>query len=45
MSNKRLLYEIPSLTVLEVRQEGVICASGDTEGFGTSNSYDESIFD
>ena len=39
------LYEAPSTIVFEVEQEGVICASGETEGFGTGNSYDESIFD
>ena len=42
---KKLRYEAPSTTVLEFWQEGVICASGNTEGFGTGNSYDESIFD
>lgn len=39
------LYEAPSTIVFEVEQEGVICASGETEGFGTGNSYDGSIFD
>ena len=44
-TNHKELYEAPSMTVIEVMQEGVICASGDTEGFGTGNSYDGSIFD
>lgn len=39
------LYEAPSTIVFEVEQEGVICASGETEGYGKGNSYDESIFD
>ena len=39
------LYEAPSTIVFEVEQEGVICASGETEGFGTGNNYDGSIFD
>ena len=39
------LYEAPSMTVIEVMQEGVICASGDTEQFINGNSYDDSNFD
>lgn len=39
------LYDAPSAMILEVEQEGVICASGETEGFGKGNSYDESFFD
>ena len=37
------LYDAPSAMILEVEQEGVICASGGTEGFGKGNSYDGSI--
>lgn len=39
------LYKAPTTIVFEVEQEGVICASGETEGYGKGNSYDESIFD
>ena len=39
------VYDAPSAMILEVEQEGVICASGETEGYGKGNSYDESIFD
>jgi len=38
-------YDTPSTRVFEVRQEGVICASGGTEQFGNGNSYDDSFFD
>ncbi len=38
-------YEAPSTTVFEVRQEGVLCASGGTESFGNGNSYGDSDFD
>ena len=27
--NKKLIYEAPSVEVLEVRSEGIICASGE----------------
>lgn len=27
--NKKLIYEAPSVEVLEVRNEGIICASGE----------------
>lgn len=30
--NTNTLYEAPSTTVIEVKQEGVICASGDPKG-------------
>ena len=39
------LYEAPSTIVFKVEQEGVICASGDTEQFINGNSYDDSNFD
>ena len=38
-------YKAPSTIVFEVEQEGVICASGDTEQFINGNSYDDSNFD
>ena len=39
------VYDAPSAMILEVEQEGVICNSGETEGFGTGKNYDGSIFD
>ena len=46
MENKfKELYDAPSAMILEVEQEGVICASGDTEQFINGNSYDDSNFD
>ena len=46
MENKfKELYDAPSAMILEVEQEGVICASGETESYGKGNSYDGSIFD
>lgn len=34
------LYEAPSTMVFEVRQEGVICASGDPDGNWFGNEED-----
>ena len=31
-TNKQELYEAPAITIVEVKQEGVICASGDVPG-------------
>ena len=45
METKRQFYEAPSTMVFEVKQEGVICASGGTEQFGSGNSYDDSDFE
>ena len=46
MENKfKELYDAPSAMILEVEQEGVICASGDTEQFINGNCYDDSNFD
>lgn len=46
METKRKdLYETPSTKVFEVKQEGIICASGGTEQFGSGDSYDDSDFD
>ena len=39
------LYDAPSVMILEVEQEGAICASGDIEQFINGNSYDDSNFD
>ena len=34
IKNNKELYEVPSMKVLEVCQEGVICGSPDYTGFG-----------
>ena len=34
----KLVYEVPSTTVFEVRQEGVICTSGTRNGYGSANT-------
>ena len=44
-TKQKELYEAPSTMVFEVKQEGVICASGGTEQFGNGNNYDDSFFD
>lgn len=42
----KLCYEAPSVSVFEVEQECVICASGGTESFRDSgNSYNDSDFE
>jgi hypothetical protein len=33
------LYEAPAITIVEVKQEGVICASGTGSGNGQKNPY------
>lgn len=33
---EKCLYETPVLTVLEVKQEGVLCVSGTRNGYGES---------
>ncbi len=38
-------YETPQSRVFELRTEGVLCASGETESFRSGNSYGDSIFD
>ena len=43
-AKQKELYEAPSMMVFEVKQEGVICASGGTEQFGNGNNYDDSLF-
>ncbi len=32
-------YEAPEVEVLEVKSEGIICGSGDTEKYGPGNTY------
>ena len=41
----KTIYEAPQTRVFEMRTEGVLCASGETESFLNGNSYDDSIFD
>ena len=43
-AKQKELYEAPSMMVFEVKQEGVICASGGTEQFGNGNNYDDLLF-
>lgn len=39
-------YETPQSRVFELRAEGVLCASGETEPFSNGNSYGgDSFFD
>ena len=38
-------YESPQSWVFELRTDGVLCASGETESFRSGNNYDDSIFD
>lgn len=35
----RELYDAPEVEVLEVKSEGIICGSGDTEKYGPGNTY------
>lgn len=44
-AKQKELYEAPSTMVIEVKHEGVICASGGTEQFLNGNNYDDSFFD
>ena len=37
-------YEAPVTKVFTVAQEGVICASGETEQFSNGGSYDDDDF-
>lgn len=32
-------YEAPEVKVLEVKSEGIICGSGETEQYGPGNNY------
>ena len=41
----KTIYEAPQTRVFEMRTEGVLCASGETESFLSGNSYDDRIFD
>ena len=40
-----IIYEAPQTWVFEMKTEGVLCASGETESFMSGGSYDDSIFD
>jgi hypothetical protein len=35
----RELYDAPEVEVLEVKSEGIICGSGETEQYGPGNNY------
>ena len=43
--DRKTIYEAPQTRVFEMKTEGVLCASGETESFLSGNSYDDSIFD
>ena len=39
-------YESPEIRIVEIAVEGIVCQSGGTEKFGTSNNnYDDDDFD
>lgn len=39
-------YESPEVRIVEIAVEGIVCQSGGTEKFGTSNNnYDDDDFD
>ena len=44
-TEKALFYESPSVRVVEIAAEGIVCHSGGTESFTTGTSYGESDFD
>lgn len=37
MTKQRELYEAPTISVVEMKQEGVICTSGLRDSYGDSN--------
>jgi len=41
---EKQFYEAPSVEFFEVKQEGVICASGGTEQFRNGGSYEDDDF-
>lgn len=41
---EKCFYEAPVTEVFTVAQEGVICASGETEQFRNGGSYDDDDF-
>jgi hypothetical protein len=43
--DRKTIYEAPQTRVFEMKTEGVLCASGETESFLSGNSYNDSIFD
>ena len=43
--NKTTIYEAPQAWVFEMKTEGMLCASGETESFTSGNSYNDSFFD
>ena len=42
---EKLIYEAPSSEIIEVAQQSVVCASGNTEKFVSGNSYDDNDFE
>lgn len=43
--DRKTIYEAPQTWVFEMKTEGMLCASGETEKFQNGNSYGDSIFD
>ena len=41
---EKCFYEVPVTEVFTVAQEGVICATGETEQFRNGNSYGNDVF-
>ena len=41
---EKRFYDAPSVRVYEVIHQGVLCGSGDTEGYGNGNEYDDDDF-
>ena len=39
-SNIKKLYEYPTMEIVEVKTEGIVCASGERSGYGFSNELD-----
>lgn len=41
---QKLFYEAPSVKVYEVVQQGVLCQSGNTEGYQDGEEYEDDDF-
>lgn len=44
-TKQKINYETPLSRVFELRAEGVLCASGETEPFSNGYIYGDSFFD
>lgn len=43
-TDRKPFYEAPQTWVFEMKTEGMICASGETEAFTVGSTYGESLF-